>query len=164
MTEHSWHYPDFSRSIAYNKVDRTRNNANSPGVVFLGGLASDMEAQGKSLLLQRRSLLHRCMGSDRSTRPGRILVSASRRFPIPHLGGCTRITSRGPVSILAVAGHQKPVNPYWGPRHKRRSHRPLPKKDGVAEPACGSAGGTACGSPGVPSHGVAYIRRDTTAD
>jgi len=43
LTEHSWHYPDFSRSIAYNKVDRTRNNANSPGVVFLGGLASDME-------------------------------------------------------------------------------------------------------------------------
>ena len=43
MTEHSWHYPDFSRSIAYNKVDRTQNNANSPGVVFLGGLASDME-------------------------------------------------------------------------------------------------------------------------
>ena len=43
MTEHSWHYPDRIRSIAYNKVDRTQNNANSPGVIFLGGLASDME-------------------------------------------------------------------------------------------------------------------------
>ncbi len=67
------------------------------------------------------------------------------------------------MSILVVAGHHKPANPCWGPRHRKGSQRHPPEKDGVAEPACGSAGGTACGSPGVPSHGVADIRKDTGA-
>ncbi len=82
-------------------------------------------------------------------------------FQTPHLDGCMNRTSRGPVSILAVAGHQKPANPCWGPRHRKGSHRHPPKKDGVAEPACGSVGGTACGSPDVPSLGVVDIRKDT---
>ena len=43
MTEHSWYYPDDFRSIAYNKVERRANKPSSPGVVFLGGLASNME-------------------------------------------------------------------------------------------------------------------------
>ena len=43
MLEPSWHHPDSFRSIAYHKVEGTPENSNSPGVIFLGGLASDME-------------------------------------------------------------------------------------------------------------------------
>ena len=41
--EHKWHKPDPYRNIAYNKTDPTERSSNYPGVLFLGGLASDME-------------------------------------------------------------------------------------------------------------------------
>ena len=41
--EHKWHKPDPYRNIAYNKTDPSPRSTNYPGVLFLGGLASDME-------------------------------------------------------------------------------------------------------------------------
>ncbi len=43
MAEYSWYHPDASRRLAYSKVEATASNLKFPGIVFLGGLASDME-------------------------------------------------------------------------------------------------------------------------
>ena len=43
MFKHNFYRPDPLRAIAYNKVEATAKNANFPGIIFLGGLASDME-------------------------------------------------------------------------------------------------------------------------
>ena len=43
MAKNSWHSPDPSRRIAYSKLLGSDYNSKKPGIVFLGGLASDME-------------------------------------------------------------------------------------------------------------------------
>ena len=43
LTEHNWHNSYPYRNIAYNKTYPSQNSSNHPGVLFLGGLASDIE-------------------------------------------------------------------------------------------------------------------------
>ena len=43
MVENFWHKPDSYRKIAYHKLESSKSDSKLPGVVFLGGLASDME-------------------------------------------------------------------------------------------------------------------------
>ena len=55
LTVHNWHKPDPHRNIAYNKTDPSIRSSNDPGVLFLGGLASDMEGT-KARFLEGLSL------------------------------------------------------------------------------------------------------------
>ena len=50
LTENKWHKPDPYRNIAYNKIDTSQSSSNHPGVLFLGGLASDMEGTKATFL------------------------------------------------------------------------------------------------------------------
>ena len=43
MVKNFWHEPDSSRKIAYHKLESSESDRKLPGVIFLGGLASDME-------------------------------------------------------------------------------------------------------------------------
>ena len=46
-----WYRPDQIRKIAYHKTQQSRTNLDIPGILFLGGLASDMDGN-KALYIE----------------------------------------------------------------------------------------------------------------